>query len=128
MGTQKPLIANNNKVSYTAVLHRYIDSKEMPSRYDKDTNQHPLEHLNHTTPRLSPDEKACNDSPKSQTNSFDFRAHPNLPGIPIPYEYHVEMKPESIYVESKERILRRDIFNFLEGHKTFSSRVYHHFV
>ena len=129
MGSQKSYGANNNKTSYSAVLHRYIDSKEMPSRYDKEPTQQPADTRNHakagTNDRDHDIALVRNGSEKRP--SYDFKAHPNLPGIPVPYEYHVELKPGEPH-GSKVRRWRRKIFNFLEGHKTFKSNLYHHFV
>ena len=129
MGTQKSHSYNNNKGTYTAVLHRYIESKEMPSRYDKETNNHQMETINHS--RAMPSHGDISPETASsctEKGSFDFKTHPNLPGIPVPYEYHIELKPESVHTESRGRIMKREVFNFLEGHKTFASRVYHHFM
>lgn len=102
----------------------------MPSRYDKEPNSHAMEDLNHHS-QSRPEGDASPETISSfytDKGSFDFKAHPNLPGIPVPYEYHVELKTGDKNLESKGRIWRRQVFNFLEGHKTFASRVYHHFM
>lgn len=130
MGTQRSHGCNNNKGSYTAVLHRYIESQVMPSRYEKESNNHKMGEFDHSQARPGPGDVSPETTSSFFTDkgSFDFKAHPNLPGIPVPYQFHVECKPERDPVESRERVMRRDVFNFLEGHKTFASRVYHHFM
>ena len=126
MGTQKSHGWNNNKRSYTAVLHRYIESKEMPSR--EEANSHHIEMTNHASDRPSHGDIST-ESPSSNTgkSTFNFQEKPNLPGIPLPLKY-TENAPEVDVVGKDTRRMRTEVFNFLEGHKTFASKVYHHFM
>ena len=132
MGTQRSHGWNNNKRSYTAVLHRYIESKEMPSRSDRGTNNHSIEMKNHLSSRLARgDISPETASSYTDKGSLDFKEHPNLPGIPVPFKCGLEIAgndPGTIVVPQASKRMKTKVFNFLEGHKTFSSRVYHHFM
>ena len=127
MGTQKSHGWNNNKRSYTAVLHRYMESKEMPSRSDRGTNNHSIEMRNHLSSRpahgnISPETT----SSFTDKGSLNYKEYPNLPGIPVPLKSGLEVAGNSETQAPKK--MKTKVFNFLEGHKTFSSRVYHHFM
>ena len=132
MGTRTSQGWNNNKRSYTAVLHRYIESTEKPSSSGMDTNNHSIEMVNHLSGRpaggdISPE----TNSSYTDKSSFDSKAHPKLPGIPLPLNCGVEMTGDGTETKEKKptpKELKTMVFNFLEGHKTFSSRVYHHFM
>ena len=126
MGTQRSHGWNNNKRSYTAVLHRYIESKEMPSREEE--NSHHIEMTNHASDRPTHGNiKPESPSSSTEKSSFNFQEKPNLPGIPLPLNY-AGNEPEVDVAGKDTRKMRTEVFNFLEGHKTFASKVYHHFM
>ena len=102
-------------------------------RFEKDPNENAMITFNNGRQRLqgpvlSVDASIDAALIRHRQGSPDIKAEVHLPGTYIPYELRYVTDRKANSLPAKLRHVRRATFNFLEGRKTFWSRMYHHAV